>query len=266
MTLRVIIADDEELVRRSVRKFLRSHEVDSIVECSDGREAVDALQSGTPNLLFLDLQMPKVHGMDVIGTIGEEHMPPTVIITAHADYAVEAFNLHVVDYMLKPFGRERFDKAVARARQRIEMLERPGDKLGEASVEQLLRTIALPQDYAARLAVPRNGRIFLIDTSDIEWLEARGNVVLIHCRDETYELRRPLHTLQEQLDPKYFVRLHRSTVVNVRFIREIQPWFKGHHIVVLKSGQELRMSRYQQDGIQQLLGLPWPVSGRSPTS
>lgn len=258
MKLRVIIADDEELVRRSIRKFLRNHAVESITECTNGRETIEAIQDGSPNLIFLDLQMPKVHGMDVIGSIGEENMPPTIIITAHANYAVEAFNFHVVDYMLKPFGRERFDKAVARARQRIERIEprNQSSRAGRDAVEDVLRTIAPRPDYADRLAVPRNGRIYLIETSEIEWLEAKGNLVLIHCRQETYELRRPLHKIQQQLDPRYFMRLHRSTLVNVRFIREIQPWFKGHHIVVLKSGQELRMSRYQQDGIQQLIGAP----------
>ncbi|HTX40951.1 MAG TPA: LytTR family DNA-binding domain-containing protein [Acidobacteriaceae bacterium] len=256
MRLRAIIADDEELVRRSIRKFLRNHDVESITECTDGRQALDAVRAGTANLLFLDLQMPRVHGMDVIATLGEESIPPTIIITAHANHAVDAFNFHIVDYILKPFGQERFDKAVARAAQRIEILEQadgPSPAPSE-SVKDLLRTLTSRPEYAHRLAVPHNGRIFLIETSEIQWLEAQGNLVLVHCQQGTFALRRPLHTIQKQLDPRSFMRLHRSTLVNVRFIREIQPWFKGHHLVVLKNGQELRMSRYQQDGIQQLIG------------
>jgi two-component system, LytTR family, response regulator len=255
MKLRAIIADDEELVRRSIRRFLRNHDVESITECTDGGQAVEAVRAGGANLLFLDLQMPRVHGMHVIATLGEENIPPTIIITAHADHAVEAFNFHVVDYMLKPFGRERFDKAVARAMQRIEIRERDGSSsAARESVKDLLRNLAPRQEYADRLAVPHNGRIFLIETREIQWLEASGNLVLVHCQQGTYALRRPLHSIQKQLDPRSFMRLHRSTLVNVRYIREIQPWFKGHHLVVLKSGQELRMSRYQQDGIQQLIG------------
>lgn len=258
MNLRVLIADDEELVRRSVRRFLRTHEVASITECSDGRQALEAIASGTPNLVFMDIRMPKMHGMDVIGSIGEERMPATILITAHANYAIDAFNFNVVDYLLKPFGRERFDCAMRRALQRIEIPQRIEAAAAAEREFALLSSRAQGprHEYAERIAVPRNGRIFLIETSEIEWIEAQGNLVLIHCYRQSYELRRPLAAIQKQLDPRVFVRVHRSTLVNVRFIREIQPWFKGYHLVVLKNGRELRMSRYQQGGIQHLIGEP----------
>jgi two-component system, LytTR family, response regulator len=259
MNLRVLIVDDEELVRRSVRRFLANHEIESIVECTDGQQALEAIRRDPVDLAFMDIQMPKMTGMDVIAKVGIERMPTTILITAHTNYAVEAFNFNVVDYLLKPFGRERFDRAVARARQWIRMPEQT-EAMPSAHREReqgQFNAVRSGQQYAERMAIPRNGRISLIETSEIEWIEAQGNLVLIHCARQSYELRRPLIAIQKQLDPKIFVRLHRSTLVNVRFIREIQPWFNGYHLVVLKNGRELRMSRYQQEEVEYLMGSPF---------
>ena len=256
MNLRVLIVDDEELVRRSVRRFLSNHEIGSIVECTDGQQALQAIRRDPIDLAFMDIRMPKMTGMDVLAKIGAERMPTTILITAHANYAVEAFSFNVVDYLLKPFGRERFDRAMARARQWIGIPARMEAMLSvnrerEQAQPNLLRPA---QQYAERMAIPRNGRISLIETSEIEWIEAQGNLALIHCARQTFELRRPLSAIQRQLDPRIFVRLHRSTLVNARFIREIQPWFNGYHLVVLKNGRELRMSRYQQEEAEYLMG------------
>jgi two-component system, LytTR family, response regulator len=261
MNLRVLIVDDEDLVRRSVRRFLSNHEVESVVECTNGQQALEAIRREAADLVFMDIQMPRMNGMDVIGCIGADCMPTTIVITAHAHYAADAFNFNVVDYLLKPFGRERFDRSMARAKQWIGIPDRMEARLSadRERVQSPPGAPGLRQEYAERMAIPRNGRISLIETSEIEWIEAHRNLVLIHCSRQTYELRRPLIAVQKQLDPKIFLRLHRSTLVNVRFIREIQPWFNGYHLVVLKNGRELRMSRYQQDEALYLMGSPFCI-------
>jgi two-component system LytT family response regulator len=257
MSLRVVIADDESLVRKSIRRFLRDHDVEIVEDCEDGISALEAIRSKSPDLVFLDIQMPELTGMGVLEAIGEEKIPAIVIITAHANFAVDAYEFNVVDYLLKPFGKERFEKALSRVRQRIGVAD---DQLAENSptkgkrVEKLLEHLLQQYEYVDRIPVPRNGRVFLVETRRIEWIEAKGNLLLLHCDGETYELRKPLSMLQKQLDPRSFIRIHRSTIVNVRFVREIQPWFNGHHIVMLKSGQQLRMSRYRHEGIQRLMG------------
>lgn len=257
MSLRVIIADDESLVRKSVRKFLREHDVEIIAECEDGASALRAIRSKTPDLVFLDIQMPEMTGMDIIETLGEQQLPAMIIITAHENFAVGAYEFNVVDYLLKPFGKERFEKALARASDRIKNSHehQAGNKSTRGErVEHLLDHLLQRYDHADRIPVPKNGRVALVETKRIEWLEAQGNILRLHCDDETHELRKALSTMQKQLDPRSFIRIHRSTIVNIRFVREVQPWFNGHHIVVLKSGQQLRMSRYRHDGMQKLLG------------
>jgi two-component system LytT family response regulator len=257
MSLRVVVADDEALVRKSICRFLRGHDVEMIEECGDGRSTLEAIRSKSPNLVFLDMQMPEMTGMSVIKAIGEKQMPAMIIITAHANFAVEAYEFNVVDYILKPFGRERFEKALSRARQRIgapagqteERLPPKGER-----VEKLLEHLLQQYEYVDRIPVPRHGRVFLVEAKRIEWIEAKGNALLLHCEGETYELRKALSALQKQLDPRIFICIHRSTIVNIRFVREIQPWFNGYHIVVMKSGQQLRMSRYRHEGMERLMG------------
>ena len=257
MSLRVVIADDEFLVRKSIRRFLRDHDVEIVEECEDGVSALEAIRSKAPHLVFLDMQMPEMKGMDVIEALGEEQMPAMIIITAHADFAVDTYEFNVVDYLLKPFRRERFEKALSRARQRIGL---PGDQPLQKSstrgkrVEALLEHLLQKYEYVDRIPVPRKGSVFLVDTRRIEWIEAKNNLLYLHSDGEIHELRKALSTMQKQLDPRNFVRIHRSTMVNIRFVREIQPWFNGHHVVVLKSGQQLRMSRYRHDGMQRLMG------------
>lgn len=256
MSLRVVVADDERLVRKSICHYLRAHDdVEMVEECSDGASALRAIRSCAPNLVFLDVEMPEMTGMDVIEAVGEKQIPATIIITAHAQFAVRAYDFNVVDYLLKPFGRERFDKALSRAQQRINAPS-PAEAAaaGSPKLEKLIENLLQRQEYADHLSIPRSGRVLLVEISRIQWIEADGNVLQLHCGGETYELRNTLSALQKQLDPKLFIRIHRSTLVNIRYIREIQPWFNGHHIVVLKSGEQLRMSRYQQEGVQRLMG------------
>ncbi|HEY0265029.1 MAG TPA: LytTR family DNA-binding domain-containing protein [Granulicella sp.] len=259
MSLKVLIADDEPLVRKSILRLLRDHDVEIVAECEDGRSALQEIRQKAPDLVFLDIQMPEMNGMSVIENLGEHRVPATIIITAFANFAVSAYEFNVVDYLLKPFDKKRFNKAFARARLRIEtqaaILPKPASEK-EPRVERLLESILQTQEYVDRIPVPKNGRISLIETNRIEWLEARGNTLLLHCDNEVHILRKALSALQKQLNPRNFIRIHRSTIVNIRFVREIQPWFNGYHIVILRNGQQLRMSRYRDEDLQRLTGLP----------
>ncbi|MDE1154759.1 MAG: LytTR family DNA-binding domain-containing protein [Acidobacteriaceae bacterium] len=258
MSMKVLIADDEALVRKSVRRLLLDHDVEIVAECEDGRSALDAIQQYAPDLVFLDIQMPELSGLEIIERLGEHRAPATIIITAYANFAVNAYEFNVVDYLLKPFGKERFDKAFLRASSRIVPASTVVAKkplAEEPRVEKLLETLLQKYEHIDRIPVPKNGRVSLIETQRVEWFEARGSSLLLHCDHETHVLRKALSAMQKQLDPRYFIRIHRSTIVNIRFIREIQPWFNGHHIIILKNGQQLRMSRYRQESLDRLLGL-----------
>ena len=263
MGLKVLIADDEALVRKSIRRLLRDHDIDSLEECEDGRAALNAIRDRSPDLVFLDIQMPEMSGMQLMEELGEQRAPATIIISAYANFGVASYEFDVVDYLLKPFNKERFEKALARAGSRIAARRvdvqptvqhvRDSAPLLERMLETLL---ARRYEEVERIPVPKNGRVSLIETSRIEWMEARGNTLLLHCDNEVYPLRKPLSAIQKQLDPRSFIRVHRSTIVNVRFIREIQPWFNGYHVLILKNGQRLRISRYRHDVMQRLVGSP----------
>lgn len=254
MSLRVVIADDERLVRKSICHYLAAHDVEVLEECSDGVSAQRAIRAHAPDLVYLDMEMPEMTGMEVIEALGEKQIPATIIVTAHAEFAVRAYDFNVVDYLLKPFGRERFEKALARAQQRIAGTSGAETSPRTPQIEKLIENLLQRQQYADHISIPRGGRVVLMEVSRIQWIQADGNLLRLHCGGETHELRNTLSALQKQLDPKSFIRIHRSTMVNIRYIREIQPWFNGHHIVVLKSGEQLRMSRYQQEGVQRLIG------------
>ena len=250
MTIRALIIDDEPLARRSVRRFLdKGAGIEVIGECGDGDSAVEAIREKRPDLVFLDVQMPEMTGFDVIRKIGPEAMPVTVFVTAYDRYAVRAFDANAIDYLLKPFGKERFDRALKRAKERL------AGKLNLNDLRVVLASFEHDQGqeiYVDRLTVAENGRILLINVKDIDWIAACGNYAQLHTGRRTYEIRQTLTYLEAKLNPREFLRIHRSTIVNVRRIREIQPWFRGHHLVILQSGQELRMSRYQREVAKQL--------------
>jgi len=246
VTIRALIVDDEPLARRSIRRFLnRASGMEIIGQCGDGESAVDAIRSEKPDLVFLDVQMPEMTGFDVIRQIGPEAMPVTIFVTAYDKYAVRAFEMNAIDYLLKPFGEQRFAHALKRAKERL---------AGKSNLDDLRVLLAGLQRAQTddRLTVSANGRILLINVKDIDWISASGNYAQLHTGNRDYEIRQSLTTLEGRLNPREFIRIHRSTIVNVRRIREIQPWFHGHHLVVLQNGQELRMSRYQREVAKRL--------------
>ena len=251
MTLRALIVDDEALARTALARLLkRERDVILIGQCDDGESAVQTIRQAQPDIVFLDVQMPEMDGFEVVETIGAGRMPVTIFVTAFDRYAIRAFDANAVDYLLKPFAPDRLTRALARARERC--LGRQ-DKAAAQRLFSLLDS-QLQTDYAQRLAVATGGRIMFVAVADIDWIEAEGNYARLHVSRKVFEVRETLQALMERFDPREFIRIHRSTIVNARRIREVQPWFQGSHIVVLQSGEELRMSRYQRDAVDRLLG------------
>jgi two-component system, LytTR family, response regulator len=252
MTIRSAVIDDEPLVRNSILRVLRvDSEIEILGEYGDGITALEAIRQNAPDLIFLDVEMPGLTGIEVLEAMEGEKLPVTVFVTAHRDYAIEAFEANAVDYVLKPFGRERLEKAIARAKAR---LSSSADGRYAQQLIQTLASIEKQQKYQDRIAVPVNGRIFLLESRNIDWVEADRNIVRLHLGDRVYELRSTLSEMEARLDPKQFARIHRSTLVNIQQVKEIHPWFHGHHRVLLKSGVELRMSRSMGENAKLILG------------
>jgi len=258
MSIRALIVDDEPIARHSIARLLRKEaEIVIAGEFGDGASALEAIRRLRPDLVFLDIQMPEMTGIDVAATLGEEELPATVFVTAYEQYAVRAFEANAVDYLVKPFSRERFDAALRRVRKRL--AGENGDA-APARVWQALAELRREQSYARRLPIPMDGSVILLDVARIDWIEANRNCVRLHVGKDTYELRETMAALEERLDPRQFARVHRSAIVNIDRIQAIHPWFKGYHMVVLSTGQELRMSRYQHDAFRDLVRL----QGRTP--
>ncbi|QMV18393.1 response regulator [Granulicella sp. 5B5] len=250
MTIKAIIADDEPLTRRSILRMLRSHPEFLVqAECNDGLSAAKAITRLAPDVVFLDVQMPGFDGLQVIAEIGLERMPLTVFVTAHAQYAVQAFEGRAVDYLLKPFGQVRFDETIRRIEDRLTTA-----LLTSASLKAAPGTSVAQTRYMEWIPVNHKGRISPLKVGDVDWIQAEKNNVLIHVGDRVEVIRRTLHSLAKELDPRKFLRIHRSTIVNVEKIAEVQTWQNGYHRVRLQSGELLRMSRYQLESARLLTG------------
>jgi two-component system LytT family response regulator len=252
MTLRALVVDDEPLARKALLRLLKNEsDINVIGQCSDGEAAVETIRRTNPDLVFLDVQMPEMDGFRVVETIGADHMPVTIFVTAYDKYALKAFDANAVDYLLKPFAPDRLARALRRARDRCTGRQ---DKDAAQRLFSLLDRTRSQTDYAQRLAVSVRGRILFVSVAEIDWISAEGNYATLHVSRKTYDVRETMQALMDKLDPRDFVRIHRSTIVNVHRIHEIRPWFQGSHIVLLQSGEELRMSRYQQEAVERLLG------------
>ena len=252
MKIRAVIVDDEPLARRGLLRFLKADpEVEIVAECPDGQSAVSAILLKKPGLAFLDVQMPEMNGFEVVRRIGPGRMPVTIFVTAFDRYAIRAFDANAIDYLLKPVGAERFSRALARAKERLR------EKSSQETARQMLATlekIKREDKYVDRLPISENGRILFVKTDEIDWIEADGNYALLHVGPRSHEIRETLSALEQKLNPRDFLRIHRSTIVNVHLIKEIHPWFHGYHLVLLQNGKELRLSRYQGE-IAKKLGL-----------
>ena len=252
MKLRVLIVDDEPLARERLRVLLRdAPEVQVVGECGDGRRALAAIRRRRPDLLFLDVQMPELDGFAVLRALDPTELPAVIFVTAYDRYALRAFEVHALDYLLKPFDRERFHRALARARTQIER-----DRRGtlDARLLALLEDLRPGRKRLERLVVKEGGRVFFLRAEEIDWVEAQGNYARLHIGRETHLVRETMARLEAGLDPKQFARIHRSTIVNLERVRELLPDFHGDSVVVLRDATRLTLSRGYRERFRELLG------------
>ena len=249
MKIRALIVDDESLARERLRQLLRDNaQVEVIGECADGRAAVAAIREKSPELVFLDVQMPELDGFGVLKAIESQSMPVIIFVTAHDKFALRAFEVHAVDYLLKPFDRERFQTALRRALDRVKHC---GDGALNQRLSALLAEFEQPKT-PERIAIKSNGRVVLVKVDDIEWVQAADNYVELHVDKETHLLRETLSALEARLAPQKFLRISRSVIVNIERVKELQPLFHGEYSVVLRNGKQLTLSRSYRDKLPQL--------------
>lgn len=249
--IKVLIVDDEPIIRRGLRNHLsRRDQYEVVGECCNGRRAIDDIRETKPDLVFLDVQMPEVDGFGVIREVGPAAMPAVVFVTAFDEYAVRAFDVNALDYLLKPFDEERFLRCLTRVEQR---LAEPGKE--ESLVEKLASLVAeqAKPRTADRLAIRNSDRITLLQTEEIDWIEAADNYVEIHVGKQVHLMRETLSNLEQRLQPFRFLRIHRSRLVNADRIKELHPLFHGEYELVLSDGTHLTSSRHYRDVLQRLL-------------
>jgi two-component system, LytTR family, response regulator len=250
---RVLIVDDEPLARDRIRRLL-NEESDMMVigECADGISAVNSIKELLPDLVFLDVQMPEMDGLRVLHETGGQSYPAIVFVTAYDSYAIQAFEVHAVDYLLKPFDRQRFQGALQRVRQRLG--EEKQNKL-QSQIHEFMQSLGKSPQYHQRLAVKSDGRVILLNVTDVEWLESAGNYICLHVGKQTHIIRETLNQLEEHLDPKHFVRIHRSAIVNMDRVQELRPYFHGDYKIILHNGVELSLSRKYRDELTRRMGI-----------
>jgi two-component system, LytTR family, response regulator len=251
MTIRVCIADDEPLARERIRTLLE-HEPDVRVvsECADGAEAIAEIQRERPDLVFLDVQMPVVDGFGVLRALDDEMIPSVIFVSAHDQYALQAFDVHALDYLLKPFNSHRFRKALSRARLEILKDQPAGVSQRLLSLLEELQNGRKPQE---RLVLKTAGRVSFLKVDEIDWIEAEGNYVRLHVGATSHLLRETMKGMEAKLDSTRFLRIHRSTIVNADRIKELQPLFHGEYAVILRDGTRLTASRGPDNKLRRFL-------------
>ena len=250
--IRTLIVDDEPLARERLATLLGGEQdIEVIGQSRDGEEAITAIQDHSPDLVFLDVQMPQMNGFEVIEAVGSERMPLVIFVTAYDQHALKAFQVRALDYILKPFDRERFSEALQRARKQIERDE-TGD-LGRRLLA-LVKDLRKDQPKTDRLVVKSGGRLFFLRMDEIDWIEAAGNYVKLHVGNDSHLIRETMNAVESKLSPDMFVRIHRCHIVNIEQVRELQPWFNGEYVVFLKNGTRLTLSRGYRERLQDRVG------------
>ncbi len=250
-----MIVDDEPLARKFLRRMLEKHSsVEIVAECGNGREAVTSILEVKPHLVFLDVQMPEMDGFETLETLGAEALPQIVFVTAYEQYAIRAFEIHALDYLLKPFDQPRFDKAMARVEEKV--ADREQARTEQQQIAALLENVARKSPYLERLVVKTGGRIIFLKTAEVNWIQADDKYAHLHTGGKSHLVRQTLGALEAQLDPQKFVRIHRSAIVNIERIKELQPMFAGDHTVVLENDTRLTLSRTYKNRLFEILGNP----------
>jgi two-component system LytT family response regulator len=250
--IRALVVDDEPLARDMIREMLAGDsEVEVVGECANGREAIEAIKASTPDLVFLDIQMPELGGFELLESLGPNATPYVIFVTAYDQYAVRAFEVHALDYLLKPFDRERFEVAWQRAKDQIR-LDRTSRR--DQDIIALLEELKAGPRYLERLVIKNGGRVFFLHVQDVFCIEAEGNYVRVYDIQKGYLLRETISSLEEQLDPKQFLRIHRSAIVRIDRIKEMQPWFHGEYRIIMENGKQLALSRNYRANLQEAVG------------
>jgi two-component system LytT family response regulator len=256
--IRTLIVDDEPAARDTIRMLVKDDpEFHLVGERGDGLSALAAIRSESPELLFLDVQMPEMDGFTLLRQLDPAQLPVVIFVTAYDRYALRAFEVHALDYLLKPFDDDRFRQTVVRAKQQVRQarLGRAGQQL-----RALLEEAGGPpsatriSQFLERLVVKSSGRATVLDVADIDWVEAEGDYVQIHVGKASHRLRETMTRLETRLAPDQFVRIHRSVIVNLDRIKELQPFYRGDQVVVLRDGTNLRLSRGYKDNLERALG------------
>ena len=261
--IRVVVADDEAVARRRVVRLLKQDPgIEVVAECAGGAAAVERIIAERPDLVFLDVQMPDVTGIEVVEQVGIDSMPAVVFVTAFDQYAIRAFELNAVDYLLKPYDAERFKQALDRARTRIgtgaqgKRTDELRAVVKELIAEHAAQTVpAAAVEYLDRIAVRVDGSLRIVRASDVDWFETEGNYVRLHVGRVSHLIRVTSADLERQLDPRLFARIHRRYIINLDRVAEVQPWFAGDAVVVLTDGSKLRLARSHRAALHaRLLG------------
>jgi two-component system, LytTR family, response regulator len=253
--LRVIIADDERLARKKLHILLESEpEVQVVAECEDGRQTISAIHAHLPDLLLLDIQMPDLDGFQVLNEVPPGEMPVVIFTSAYDQYAIRAFEAHALDYLLKPFDQERLHLSIERACSEV---HKSGDREITHRIMDLLSRVRSETrsgpEPQGRLVIRAKGRVIFLNLDEIDWVEAAANYVRLNVGKESYFFRETISRIAERLNPNLFIRIHRSTIVNVRKIKELIPVNSGEYIVILKTGKELSCSRGYRAGLQSVI-------------
>ncbi len=253
--LTTIIVDDEPYARAKLERLLADEDAEVLAVCANGAEAAAAIEQLKPDLVFLDIQMPEMDGFEVLRAIAPVHLPEIVFVTAFDQYALRAFEVNALDYLLKPFDQERFAAAFARAEQRLRdgapraddvmrLLEQLGRQPGASAADA----------YLEWLFVRKGLRVVKLPVPEINWFEAEGNYVRIHIKGEAYLIRERMMALQARLDPGRFARIHRNAIVNLSYVKEMRPWSNSAYVVFLEDGTELRLSRRYRSRLASSIG------------
>ena len=259
MPVRTLIVDDERMARKRILTLLAADaDVDVVGECTNGRDAVATIAAEQPDLVFLDIQMPELDGFGVVQAVGVQRMPVTVFVTAFDQHALKAFEVHALDYLTKPFDRERFETSLGRAKQQVQLRAAANSARTAAEDREpalnarlvaLLSDMERRQQYAERLMVKNAGRVLFLRVEEIDWIEAAGSYVRLHVGRDGHLLHEGIAALMNRLDPSRFARVHRSTIVNLDRVREMQPWFHGDAIAILRDGTRLQVSRTYREAL-----------------
>jgi len=252
--MKILIVDDEPLARERIREMLKKQTgIELIAEAENGGEAVKSIKTHQPDIVFLDIQMPDMDGFQVLETLGARvlnRIPAIIFVTAYDQHALRAFEFHALDYLLKPFDRERFAETFRRARAQI---KNQTENDSNQRILNLLEQINSPPEYLEWLTVKKDERIRLFKTEDVQWIEAQGNYVLLKFAENSELLRETMDGIETQLNPHLFLRIHRSAIINVNFIKELQVWRRGEYRVVMRGGKAFTLSRGYRNRFDEFL-------------